>query len=122
MHPSRSIRLYKRALSNEVDALARLPRRVARRIESRGRAIAARTARNGIDWFLGELVGRPELYRIVDNIVEYLVRHPKVEQLVRKQSATLVGQAVDELRTGAARADNTLDRIVLALRRRLGRA
>ena len=122
MHPSRSVRLYRRALSHDFHALARLPRRWANRIESRSLRAVTSAARSGIDWILGELAGRPSLYRIVDDIVEYLVRHPDVEELVRRQSATLVGQAVDELRTGAARADNSLDRLVLALRRRVKKA
>jgi len=98
-----------------------LPRRWANRIEARCRCAATRATRNGIDWILGVLAGRPSLYRVVDDIVEYLVRHPEVEELVRRQSATLVGQAVDELRTGAERADDRVDRLVLALRRRVKR-
>jgi hypothetical protein len=103
-------------------ALARLPRRWVGRFEARCRESATRAARRSIDWLLGELAGRAALYRVVDDVVAYLVHHPDVEQLVRKQSATLVGEAVDELRTGAARADNALDRTVLAIRRRLRRA
>jgi hypothetical protein len=105
-----------------VGALARLPRRWVGRFEARCRESAVRAARRSIDWILGELAGRAALYRIVDDIVAYLVRHPDVEELVRRQSATLVGEAVDELRTGSARADNAIDRTVLAIRRRLGRA
>jgi hypothetical protein len=46
------------------------------------------------------------------------VRNPELEELVRKQSVSLVEQALDEVRSGAARADDALDRIVFALRRR----
>jgi hypothetical protein len=59
---------------------------------------------------------------VVDDVVEHLVRNPELEELVRRQSVTLVGQALDELRIGAARADNAIDRVVLALRRRVRRA
>ncbi len=106
---------------DEVAAIARLPRAMARRFEAKLRDAAAATGRRCIDWILREIGRSAVLYRIVDEVVEYLVRNPEVEELVRKQSATLVGQAVDELRTGAARADGAVDRIVLALRRRVRR-
>jgi hypothetical protein len=95
--------------------------KVANRLEQRGREIAMATARRCMNWILHELAHNPDVYRIVDDIVDYLVRNPEVEELVRRQSATLVGQAVDELRMGAERADSALDRVVLALRRRLRR-
>jgi hypothetical protein len=94
-------------------------RSVANRLEERCREFARATGRRCMNRVLLELANSPLLYRIVDDIVDYLVQNPEVEELVRRQSATLVGQAVDELRTGAERADSALDRAVLALRRRL---
>src|SRR5262245_60618219 len=94
---------------------------VANRLEHKSREIAIATARRCMNWILHELAHNPAVYPIVDDIVDYLVRNPEVEELVRRQSATLVGQAVDELRMGAERADSALDSVVIALRRRLGR-
>jgi hypothetical protein len=99
--------------------IRRAARSVASHLEEKGREIALATARRSINWILAELARSPALYRIVDDIVDYLVRNPEVEELVRRQSVTLVGQAVDELRSGAGRADSALDQIVLAVRRRL---
>jgi hypothetical protein len=72
-------------------------------MEARCRKLAKATARAGIDWVLHELAGRAALYGIVDEIVRYLVKHPDVEKLVQEQRATMVEQAVDDLRTGATR-------------------
>ena len=106
----------------ELVAIARLPRSMAHRLEARCRDMAAAAARRGLEWILRELTGNSAFYRFVDGIVDYLVRNPALEELVRRQSATLVGEAVDDLRTGAARADSALDRLVWALRRRMRRA
>jgi hypothetical protein len=99
--------------------LRRAAGRAANRLEAKCRDVAVTTARRCLHWTLTELAGSPALYRVVDDIVDYLVRNPEVEELVRRQSATLVGQTIDEIRAGAERADTALDRVVLALRRRL---
>src|SRR5262249_9142106 len=80
--------------------------RLEARLEARCREVVTATARRCIDWVLRELAANAVFYHVIDNVIEHLMHNPEVEELVRRQSATLVGQAVDELRTGAARADN----------------
>jgi hypothetical protein len=89
------------------------------RLEARCRELAVSTARRCIHWVLAELAGSAAFYRVVDDVVGHLVRNPEVEELVRRSSVTLVGQALDELRSGASRADDAVDGVVHAIRRRL---
>jgi hypothetical protein len=74
-----------------------------------------------VDSVVRELSSNPAFYRLVDEVVQYLVQHPDVESLIHEQTTSFVEEAVDDLRTEAARADTAVDRAMLALRRRVRR-
>ena len=75
----------------------------------------------GLDMAIGILATSPAFYRLVDDVVQYLVRHPDVEALIHEQASSFVVDAVDDLRTEAARADTALDRVIVGVRRRMRR-
>jgi hypothetical protein len=86
---------------------------------SRSRRAAGRGIGAGLEAILGALASSPAFYRLVDEVVQYLVHHPDVEALIHEQTSSFVTETVDDLRTKAARADTALDRMIVALRRRV---
>jgi hypothetical protein len=80
-----------------------------------------RTLRAVLDRVIREFSSNPAFYRLVDEVVQYLVKHPDVEALIHEQTTSFVEEAVDDLRTEAARADTAVDRAMLRLRRRVRR-
>jgi hypothetical protein len=56
---------------------------------------------------------------LVDRVVHYLVHHPDIQALVHAQSASMVDDAVDELRARAVHADDVLSGVVARLRGRI---
>ena len=93
--------------------------RAASTLEERSREAARRGLRTGLDATLGALSSSPAFYRLVDEVVQYLVRHPDVEALIHEQTSSFAVDAIDQLRSKAARADTAFDRIIVALRRRV---
>jgi hypothetical protein len=105
--------------------------------ELAGRQLLRDVAGSGLQWVTKALVTRPELYEIVDEIVEHLadrppqltrlvneitqslVHDPEVKALIHEQSTSLVGSMVETFRDEAARADTAVERGFAALERRL---
>jgi Flp pilus assembly CpaF family ATPase len=75
----------------------------------------------GLDKLLAELASNPSFYRLVDEVVQHLIRNREVQQLIHEQSASLVGDLIQDVRIEAARADTVVDRAVFAFRRRFKR-
>jgi hypothetical protein len=95
--------------------------RAAHSFEERSRDVARRGLQTGLEATLVALASSPAFYRLVDEVVLYLVHHPDVENLIHEQTSSLAVEAIDELRARAARADTAFDRLIVALRRRLTR-
>jgi hypothetical protein len=105
--------------------------------ELAGRKLLRDVANSGLQRVVKALVTRPELYEIVDEIVEHLadrppqltrlvneitqslIHDPEVKALIHEQSTSLVGSMVESFRDEAARADTAIERGVAALGRRL---
>ena len=77
--------------------------------------------RIAIDATMRELASSPAFFRLVDDVVQYLVHNADVRSLIHEQSAGFVDDAVHDLRVEAARVDTALDRAVYSLRKRLMR-
>lgn len=88
-------------------------------LEARSREVARRGIGSGLEIICGALASSPAFYRLVDEVVQYLVHHPDVEALIHQQTSSVVVDAIDGLRTKAARADTAFDRMIVAFRRRL---
>jgi len=95
--------------------------RAALSVDARARDVMTRALRAVLESALRELSSSPAFYRLVDEVVQYLVRHPDVDALIHEQTTSFVEEAVNDLRAGAARGDTAVDRAMLALRRRVGR-
>ena len=93
--------------------------RAAVSLEEQLHGAAERGLRTGLEATLAALATSPAFYRLVDEVVQYLVHHPDVEALIHEQTASIAVDAVDDLRARAARADTAFDRIIIAVRRRL---
>ena len=88
-------------------------------VGARSREAAQRSIRAGVEVTLNALASSPAFYRLVDEVVQYLVHHPDVEALIHEQTSNIVVDAVDDLRIKAARADTAFDRMIAAFRRRV---
>ena len=95
--------------------------RAALSVGARSREVMRRTVHAVVESVISELSSSPSFHRLVDEVVQYLAHHPDLEALIHEQTTGFVEEAVDDLRTEAARADTAVDRAMLALRRRLGR-
>lgn len=102
-----------------VGRLKKRVERAAHSIEERSRQVTRRGLQGGLEMTLIALARSPAFYRLVDEVVQYLVHHPDVEALIHQQTSSFAIDAVDELRATAARADTAFDRMVIALRRRV---
>jgi hypothetical protein len=96
-------------------------RRAALSVSARSRDVMRRTLRVVLESSINELSSSPAFHRLVDEVVQYLVHHPDVEALIHEQTTSFVEEAVDDLRSEAARGDTAVDRAMLALRRRVTR-
>jgi len=95
--------------------------RAALSVRARSSDVTRRALRAVVDSVIHELSSNPAFHRLVDEVVQYLAHHPDVEALIHEQTTSFVEEAVDDLRTEAARADTAVDRAMLALRRRVRR-
>jgi len=83
------------------------------------RELVRRGVRLGLDHVMRELASLPSFYRLIDQVVQHLVRHPDVRDLIHEQSTDMLDDAVRDVRIEAARADTAVDRAVFAFRQRL---
>jgi hypothetical protein len=111
--------------------------RIGQSEELAGRRLLRTAAGAGIEHVARELMTRPELNELVDEILDHLadrppqlirlvneitqslIDDPDVKALIHEQSTSLLGSVVKSVRDEAARADTALERAVATLERRL---
>jgi len=110
--------------------------RAGRFEELAGRQLLRDLAGSGVQWITKTLAARPELFALVDQIVDHLadrppeltrlvneltqslIHDPDVKALIHEQSTSLLGSVVESFRDEAGRADTAVERGFAALERR----